>query len=133
MDAATALPNLARGILDGVTRCIGLILGKGLPFVYPPSWVPAPPCRALGNVAYVSSLGHVLVMCCVKVFCEIIRKVVLALVSLYAKFFVLVLWPRKIAFPSTVIVVSSQCHSKFLLLCFCRSALVSEVDGVPVR
>ena len=27
-------------MLGGVTCHIGLILGKGLPFVYPPSWVP---------------------------------------------------------------------------------------------
>ena len=31
---------MARGMLDGVTRHVGLILGKGPPFVYPPSWVP---------------------------------------------------------------------------------------------
>ena len=40
MDAVTALPSLARGMLDGVTRHIGLILGKRPPFVYPPSSVP---------------------------------------------------------------------------------------------
>ena len=39
MDAVTALPSLARGMLDGVTRHIGLILGTGQSFVYPPSWV----------------------------------------------------------------------------------------------
>ena len=40
MDAVTALPSLARGLPDGITRHIGLILGKGPPFVYLPSWVP---------------------------------------------------------------------------------------------
>ena len=36
----TALLSLARGMLDGVTRHIGLTVGKGLPFVCLPSWVP---------------------------------------------------------------------------------------------
>ena len=40
MDAVTALPSLARGMLDGITRRIGLTVGKGPPFVYLPSWVP---------------------------------------------------------------------------------------------
>ena len=40
MDVVTALPSLARGILDGITRRIGLTIGKGPPFVYLPSWVP---------------------------------------------------------------------------------------------
>ena len=40
MDAVTALPSLASGMLDGITRCIGLTVGKGPPFVYLPSWVP---------------------------------------------------------------------------------------------
>ena len=40
MDAVTALPGLARGMLDGITCCIGLTVGKGPPFVYLPSWVP---------------------------------------------------------------------------------------------
>ena len=58
MDAATALPSLASGMLDGVTHLIGLILGKGLPFVYPPSCVPTHPRRALGAAACGSSLGE---------------------------------------------------------------------------
>ena len=79
--------------------------------------------------------AHVLVMCFVKVFFEIICKVFLAWVPLYAKRFVhhLVCDPEKNAFPSTVIVVFSQCHSQFLLICCCHSVLVSEVDGDPVR
>ena len=40
MDVVTALPSLARGMLDGITRHIGLTVGKGPPFVYLPSWVP---------------------------------------------------------------------------------------------
>ena len=40
MDAVTALPSFARGMLDDVTRRIGSTVGKGPPFVYPPSWVP---------------------------------------------------------------------------------------------
>ena len=34
VDAVTALPSLARGILDGITRRMGLTVGKGPPFVY---------------------------------------------------------------------------------------------------
>ena len=40
VDAVTALPSLARGMMDDITRCIGLTIGKGPPFVYLPSWVP---------------------------------------------------------------------------------------------
>ena len=54
----TTLPSLARGILDGVTRHIGVILGKGPFFVYPRSWVPTHPHRALGAAARGSSLGE---------------------------------------------------------------------------
>ena len=32
--------GLVRGMLDDVTHRIGLIFGKGLPFLYLPSWVP---------------------------------------------------------------------------------------------
>ena len=42
VDAVTALPSLARGMLDGVTHHIGLTVGKGPLFVYLPSWVPTP-------------------------------------------------------------------------------------------
>ena len=77
---------------------------------------------------------RVLVMCCVKVFCETIRKVFLTWVPLYVKLFVqhLVCDPEKNAFPSTVIVIFSQSHSQFLLLCYCHSVLVLEVGGGPV-
>ena len=103
-------------MLDGVTRHIGLILDKGPPFVYLPSWVPTHPRRALGAAARGSSLvflfvhipwTHVLAMGCVKVFCEIFRKVFLAWVPLYVKLFVqdLVCDLEKNASPSTVIVV----------------------------
>ena len=107
MDAVTALPSVARGMLDGVTRCIGLILGKGPPFVYPPSWVPTHLRRALGATACGSSLGefsraHTMCARSGDVLCQfffvIVRKIFLAWVSLYVKLFVqhLVCDPEKL-------------------------------------
>ena len=55
MDAVTALPNLARGMLDGISRRIGLTVGKGPPFVYLSSWVPTMPAYFLS--AYVLPAG----------------------------------------------------------------------------
>jgi hypothetical protein len=40
VEAAIALPSLASVMRDGVTRRIGLILGKGPVFVYPLSRIP---------------------------------------------------------------------------------------------
>ena len=40
VDMVTVLPSLARGMLDSITRRIGLTVGKGPPFAYMPSWVP---------------------------------------------------------------------------------------------
>ena len=40
MEAATALPSLDSGMRDGITRQVGLILGKGPFCVYPPSSIP---------------------------------------------------------------------------------------------
>ena len=40
MDTVAALRSLARGMLDGITRRIGITVGKGPPFLYLPSWVP---------------------------------------------------------------------------------------------
>ena len=40
VEAANALPRFTSGVWDGVTLRLGLILGKGPAFVYPPSWTP---------------------------------------------------------------------------------------------
>ena len=78
--------------------------------------------------------AHVLVMCCVKVFCEIVYKVFLAWMPLYVKLVVqdLVCDPEKNVFPSTVIVAFLQCRLQFLLMCCRCNALMLEVGGDPV-